>query len=111
MGRDVQNELARVFAAAVHTGWISVQEGICSTLDVVAANTVLTKSTQLRNVKPEEREWGRLICEQYLDISLPGDRPSYTLTIATKSGPGGPGGPGGHVSMHAGVEHQHSTAG
>ena len=85
MGTDVQNELARVFAAAVHTGWISVQEGICSTLDVVAANTVLTKPTQQRQLKPEDREWGRLICEQYLDISMPGDSHAVIHTLIMAS--------------------------
>ena len=80
MGRDLQHELASVLAAAVHMGWLSVQEGVCDTTDCMSGRTCFRMPGQpTKNIELEAREWSRLVCEQYLKSSMAGTLLTSTM--------------------------------
>ena len=69
----LRHKLASILAAAVHHGYLSVQEGICNVLDV---------SGQIRGFGTEEQptlftaedqaQWPSIIAEQYMNPGSPG---------------------------------------
>ena len=65
-------------AAAVHEGWISVQEGVLDTLDL---NTYLDSPADDGRpnnpscvVDDDERTWARWVIEQYMNPGMKGAR-------------------------------------
>ena len=68
--KAVQAEMASIVAAAVHQDWISVQEGVCDTLDCDAflAEDQRAKYQQMTN----ERLWSAWVAAAYLDPAMPG---------------------------------------
>ena len=73
MMEAIQAELAQLVAAAVHQGWLSVQEGICDLLDCVDAPT-LHGPSPMPVADREDQEWALWTVQQYLDPALPGVR-------------------------------------
>ena len=72
--QELQQELAAIFAAAVHQGWISVQEGICDTLDCITflESTADDGTPNDCSVTEHDRKWARWVAEAYMDPSMPG---------------------------------------
>ena len=71
---ELQQELAAIFAAAVHQGWISVQEGICDTLDCITflESTADDGRPNDCSLTEHDRKWARWVAEAYMDPSMPG---------------------------------------
>ena len=61
-------------AAAVHEGWISVQEGILDTLDLITYLTSTADDGTPNNcsVTDDDRTWARWVTETYMTPSVKG---------------------------------------
>lgn len=69
-----QLDLAGILAAAVHQGYVSVQEGICDALDHFRGESFKDgQPTKLLLSCGDRAQLPRLIAERYLDPDAPGE--------------------------------------
>ena len=65
--------MTTIVAAAVHQGWLSVQEGVCDSLDCEALQLPRQKTAMPAQCRvPSFGHWSRLIAEAYTDPDMPG---------------------------------------
>ena len=78
-GKKLQDELAGLVAAAVHQGYISVQEGVADALDSMwpfgvsseegeEAEADEDKPDQTSSPPTMQDQWGRCLAERYMDM-------------------------------------------
>ena len=70
----LRDDLARTLAAAVHMGWISVQEGVCDALDCMANPHIDPQQPKQVLHRLTMGKWlPAYVVHHYLDPTLPGD--------------------------------------
>ena len=68
-----EKELAGILAAAVHVGWLPVQEGILGVIDCIQITGPCPDDSAAHPVPHDLKQWPRIVAEQYLDPSMPGE--------------------------------------
>ena len=70
-----EKELAGILAAAVHAGWLPVQEGLLDVLDCIQISGLrpdISTSSAANPVGHDTKQWPRYVAEQYMDPEMPG---------------------------------------
>ena len=84
--RHMKDKLASIMAAAIHKGYICVQEGLLDLVDAVLPQPYDDYPAAEDNFGHHRIHWPRLIAQHYLDPTLPGDCSlSYEVTSVRSS--------------------------